>query len=351
LRPLTVGEILDGAFTAMRWNPKAILGSSAIVASIFGVVQAVITLALYHDVLNSVNYPQDGTTPTAGQVGGFVAAFFGLLGVTLIFFFLTNTILTGVLTVTVGQGVLGKKETLGSAWRATRGRIWPLIGMVLLKYLIVGGGFLVVVIVLGVIVAITAAAHVVGIGITIAVLGGIAAIVFAVIIDVRWSVAVPAVMLEHASPARALGRSWRLVRNGAWRVFGISLLASLIVSIVGEIIRIPFGLAGGGFTFFTTSGAVTQPSDVGAVISSIGEIVATTVTAPLVAGIIVLLYADLRMRREGMDITLQAAAAGQVPPAGQPGPGQPGPGPSAPGTPAPGTPGAPGQDPQRFGPW
>jgi hypothetical protein len=87
-----------------------------------------------------------------------------------------------------------------------------------------------------------------------------------------------------------------------------------------------------------------------------------------VAGIIVLLYADLRMRREGMDITLQAAAAGQVPPAGQPGPGTPPPGapggygnpgapgsfgnPGNPGNPGGyGNPGDPGQDPQRFGPW
>jgi len=73
----------------------------------------------------------------------------------------------------------------------------------------------------------------------------------------------------------------------------------------------------------------------------------------MIAGIIVLLYADLRMRREGMDITLQAAAAGQVPSAAQPGPGTPPPGaPGGPGTPGvPGGPGGPGQGPQRFGPW
>src|SRR5271168_3685013 len=34
LRPLTLGEILDGAFTAIRWNPKTILASSAVVATV-----------------------------------------------------------------------------------------------------------------------------------------------------------------------------------------------------------------------------------------------------------------------------------------------------------------------------
>jgi hypothetical protein len=329
LRPLTVGEILDGAFTAIRWNPKTILVSSAVVAAISGVPLALFTVILQNGVLSGVTLPRGGGTLTAAQAErlGIAAAAVG--AVTILFYFLTSTILTGILTLAIGQGVLGRKETLGSAWRATRSRFWALVGVLFLKGLFLGGGFVVVAALLALIVVACAVGHVVALGVVIAVFGGIAAIATAIIIDVRWTLAVPAVMLEGASPMKGLGRSWRLVRRGAWRVFGIGLLTSLIVGIASEIIRVPFALAGGGVNFTTMQ---AHPSVAGTVVSAIGGILASTVTAPLTAGVTVLLYADLRMRREGMDITLQAAASAA-------GPAGPGTGGAAPGMPGPGMPG------------
>ena len=144
------------------------------------------------------------------------------------------------------------------------------------------------------------------------------------IITVRWSLAIPVVMLEGRSPLASLGRSWQLVRGSSWRVFGISLLVQLVAGIASAIIQTPFALAGGG-SFFTA--ATAHPSATGSVIAAVGGIIASAVTAPLSAGAVVLLYADLRMRKEGMDIVLQAAAAsaesaGTV---GQPGGQSPGP--------------------------
>jgi hypothetical protein len=48
-------------------------------------------------------------------------------------------------------------------------------------------------------------------------------------------------------------------------------------------------------------------------VSTIGSILAGTLTYPFVAAVTVLLYVDLRMRREGLDLTL-ARAAGVAPP-------------------------------------
>jgi hypothetical protein len=47
------------------------------------------------------------------------------------------------------------------------------------------------------------------------------------------------------------------------------------------------------------------------VIGAIGSILAATVTRPISAGVNVLLYVDLRMRREGLDLTLREAAQSQ----------------------------------------
>jgi hypothetical protein len=305
LRPLAIGDILDGAFTAIRWNAKTILGSSAIVAAISNVLLGVITYVIERNLLTQVTFTsgQPATASQLGNLGGYLLA---LGGATLIFTVLSNAVLTGVLTLAIGQGVLGKKETLGSAWRATWPRFWALLAAVLLPGLFVFGGAGLAVAVLILIAFGLGAAHVLGLGIFIAVVGGITAVVFAIMIYVRWYVTIPAVMLEGVGPIRGMGRSWQLVRGSWWRTWWIGFLASLIAGIAGSIIKVPFSLAVGAGTFSVSS----QPhvSLLAVTVTSIGGIIASTLTTPLIAGVTVLIYADLRMRREGMDITLQAAA-------------------------------------------
>ena len=63
-------------------------------------------------------------------------------------------------------------------------------------------------------------------GVLVGVLGVLTTTVFAVIIEIRWSLALPVVMLERLGPKASLGRSWRLVRGSAWRVLGITLVTS-----------------------------------------------------------------------------------------------------------------------------
>ncbi len=100
-------------------------------------------------------------------------------------------------------------------------------------------------------------------------------------------------------------------------MFGITLLAAIIVAIAGGILQLPFTVLGG----LSGSGIA------GTVIIVIGAIAAGTVTRPITAGVTVLLYVDMRMRKEGLDLALRAASGTGQPGSGAPGPGQPGPGP------------------------
>lgn len=304
LRPLTVGEILDGSFTAIRWNPKTILTSSATVAAISAILIAVVSYFVERQVLASVPVSGNGTQVNVGQLVVVIA----LAGLAALVAGLANLILTGLLTVTVGQGVLGRKETVTSAWRAARPRLWRLFAMLLLVVLFFAGMLLVTGVLVGVVIG--EAAHLPAAVAVVAVIGVVVAWVFAVIAAIRWSLAIPVVMLEGLGPVKSLGRSWRLVKRSSWRVFGILLLTELIVGIASEMINLPFALGGGGGGAGFLVATSQQVNVVGLILTAIGQIIASTLTAPLLAGVIVLLYADLRMRREGMDITLQAAAAG-----------------------------------------
>jgi hypothetical protein len=295
--------MLDGSFTAIKWNPKTILGASAVVAIVVNVLTAVLTYLIEGSaqpmIVNSGSGAPtfNGHTLVLVLVVGCLTAGVIVLG---------NTILTGLLTVTVGQAVLGRKETLDSAWRATRGRFWRLLGtLFLIAVFLIGGWALAMGVSVGAAVAIAAGAHLTGVGVLVGVVGGGAATVFAVITYVRWSLAVPVVMLESSRPLASLGRSWRLVRRSSWRVWWVLVLAELITGIVSSLIKAPFSVAAGVNPFASGS----HVSVLGLALSAVGGILASTLTAPLLAGIVVLLYTDLLMRREGMDIKLQAAAA------------------------------------------
>jgi hypothetical protein len=289
------------------------------VSAVSGALMGLVMFILLRDVFSSVSTTPlgDGTTVdiTPHQVGALIGATFALLGVSLLFTVFTNIILTGGLTLTIGQSVLGRKETLGTAWRSTRGRIGVLLATVLLQALSLTLGWLAAAALsIGAGVLLGKGMHLVAVGILVGVLGVLAATVFAVFIGVRWSLAVPVVMLEQMRPLASLGRSWRLVRGSAWRVFGITALAQIIISCVSGIISAPFSIASGGSFFFAP---VTHPTGASEFTSMFGSAVAGAVTTPLLVGVVVLLYTDLRMRKEGLAATLQSAAHAQASPDGR----------------------------------
>ncbi len=314
-----MGDILGGAFSAVKWNPKALLVPSAVMAVSSGGTLALVAFLLDKGLLAHVSVPVAGQTLTSEQVKSFVipilkfVAIFGVVAV--IFSIVTSAVLTGTLTVAVGQGVLGKKEALGSALRATLARIGPLLATVVLPAVFIGFGWVAAVgVSVGLGIVLGEVAHLVAIGVLVGVLGYLAATVFAVIIQIRWSLAIPVLMLEHRGPLASLGRSWRLVRGSAWRVLGITLVTGLIIDLIAGAITAPIQIAQFA-RFASATGPLgttqLQPTiGIGSMLASgVGEIVAVTLAAPLAAAVSVLLYADLRMRKENMAATLQAAAA------------------------------------------
>lgn len=323
LRPLTLGEILDGSFTVLRWNPKPVLIPTVIVSTVMGVLFGVTTYLAQRGILAQLHLLQQGQAGpdpayqtsqnlALAQLVNIVDSLVRLAGIAFLTCFLTGVI---------GQAVLGRKETLASAWRMIKPRAGAAIGLILLEGLILGVGWAVAIgVAVGIGAGLGAGAHLVVLGVLLGIVVGITASVFVLILGVRWLFAIPVVVLEHAGPVQALRRSWQLVRGSWWRVFGIMLLGWIIVYFVSAIISLPFGIG----TFVTTiqaAGAGGGAAWLSALLTAIGAIVANTVTAPLLSGLLVVLYTDLRMRREGMDISLRtAAAAGGQPLSGLPAP-------------------------------
>ena len=307
LRPLGLGEILDGAFASIRRNPKAVLGLAAVVMTIAAVISATITRTLLN--LGGLNLPSPGQQLTPAQathlVGRIVAVVVPAFGLTLLLTFIVQAILAGLLAPIIARGVSGQQISAADAWRATRPRL-PSLLLATLLVLLAGLGPLLI---LGLIVGIAFLAGAPAAVYAVLALLGLVALVLTIWFSTMLSLVTPVVVLENESPGRALARSWRLVTRSFWRVFGITLLAGIIVAIAGGILQLPF----------TFLGAVSGSGIVATVVLVIGAIAAGTVTRPITAGVTVLLYVDMRMRKEGLDLALRTASG-----TGQPGTGQPG---------------------------
>ena len=163
-------------------------------------------------------------------------------------------------------------------------------------------------------VVVLALLHLTPVAVLIGVLGGIGAVVFEILLVIRLSLTLPAVVLERISPVAAIRRSWQLSHGSFWRLFGILVLTGIIVAVAADVLAIPFtilgAVIGGGSAGLL--GAATTTSAAALIIGAIGSILAATVTRPISAGVTVLLYVDLRMRREGLDLTLRDAAQNQT---------------------------------------
>ncbi|MGZ4470261.1 MAG: DUF7544 domain-containing protein [Nocardioidaceae bacterium] len=309
LRPLGVGEILDGAISAIRRDPRVMLGLSALVVTASTLLQSLITWLLLSDTGTTLTQPTG--TVTEDQVfellGGSLATFVISAAISL----LTQVVLTGMLTFSVSKAVLGERPRAADAWQATRRRIFALLGLTVSVFLLVGAGL--VLPLLPGIIALLLGANVAGalllvVGVPLALVLGLAAAVL------TWFAA-PVVMLERQPVLRGLGRSARLVRANLWRVIGLWLLLQVLVAVLGGILSGPLA--------FVASAVFDNPFGLASLsLQAVGTILASTITLPFAAAVAVLVYVDQRMRREALDLEL-ARAAGVAAPGQSATPGTP----------------------------
>ncbi len=305
LRPIGVSEMLDGAFTAIRRNPRATLGLGAIVMTIYGVIAAIIapsTVTSFGD-FGSVNRSEQASQAQLRHQLSNVGHEAAGLAVAYLLLFVASQILTGMLTVVIGRSVLGDRITIGQAWHRTLPRLPALFGATILYLLVIFGLWAVY---LGIGLVMVAQHGPTGLIVPYFLLVGVLVICLTVWFWTSFVLANQIAVLERAGPAKALARSWRLVRHSFWRVFGITLLAQLIVGIASLILQVPFSIPAALIT--SHAGNPLHPPLLAVIVGTVGTIVGRTVTGALLAGVYVLLYVDLRMRKEGLDLALRAAA-------------------------------------------
>ena len=306
LRPLDLGTILGAAFRVLRRNPKPTFGAALLIqGSVYLLLILVVTGATFGAFSRiGSSSARNADQITAGATGLVVVASIipGLLAV------IASAVLQGIIVLEVSRGAVGEKLTFRALWKRARGRIGALIGwatMLVLASTVLIGVIVAIIVFLGV-------SFGTG-GIIAAVLIGILAF-FGLAVVYVWLgtklALVPSVlMIERMSIRGSIARSWSLTDGYFWRTFGISALVAVIVGVVSQVVSLPLnfiapivsslvdpqGQKGGG------------PIVLAAVVSVLVIVIAVvfqSITSVVQSATTALIYLDLRIRTEGLDLEL-----------------------------------------------
>ena len=248
-RPMGIGEILSTAFQLYRRHWRTLLAIAAVVVVPFTLLQYLIGDQVRTRGEETANGVVIETASWAVGIAGLVAALAGVV------MFL---VLTGAITRAVAAEVAGEDPGVEQSYRFGFHRFWS----VLLVSVLVG---------------------------LATVAGLILFIIPGIYIGVRLAVSIEALVVEGRRGTQAMGRSWELVGGHWWHAFGTLLVAGLLTGLVNALITLPFG-------------------DTGWFVQAVVAAVATVVTLPYGVLVGVLLYLDLRARKESL--TLESAASG-----------------------------------------
>lgn len=322
LRPLATGEVLGGAFGTFRRYWKPLIGAMAAVQGIGILVVAAtlaVTFAVTYDRFSAVFDLAPGENPEGSDVAAFFLSFVPAGVVLLLAMTVGAAMFSALCPALIQEAVLGRPVTFGSLWRRSCSRLPSVLGTVLLTALIAGGPVLVLYAIC--VPLIIMSTELDGSGPPVAfgllLLGSLLCVPFSVWLMARFSLAPAAAVCEGLGPVAALRRSSHLVRDGWWRVFGISMLGYVVAMAVGYAIQMPFGFVGMFGLFPTLPGAgdpTPEPSTLifGFVVYAaavlLGGVISALFQFSFPQLVIALIYVDQRMRKEDLAATLTAAA-------------------------------------------
>lgn len=306
LRPLGFGTILGRSFTALRHNPKVLLGFALGVQAVSLLAVTGVLVAAGIASFSRLASLQPGTDDFDTVMAGSIALV-GVLGVVVTLAATAlGTIVQGIVVVEVSRAVVAEKLSVRLLWRRVRPVAWRLIGFGLLVTLALG---VTVAIVFGIFLALSATA---GLG------GFLIALLLSLGLIPLWLwlgtklMLVPAVIsIERAPIGAAIGRSWRLMRGRFWVGLGVTVIVNASFGALAQVVSVPFSLVSTGFTtVLTPTGDVDVATVIafliGGVVTQLVVFVLQCVSLVVLATASSLVYVDARMRHEGLDLDLLA---------------------------------------------
>lgn len=313
LRPWLPVDLLDNAARTISENKTIMLGLPLLGGIALAAVQAGLTQLTVPGGISGFFGAED---PFA-RAGAALAVSYG---VQLVLFTVVSSLLAGIIALAAVRSQLGRRVGPRELLRLVRPALPALaaVGLVQsLSFILLIGGWGLAVFGAGAGVDSAISSDAAGaVALVMMLAGGILVVIF----GIRLALAGTVVLLEgrHAPdiglyiPARvgvmgALKRSWQLVKGRFWRVFGVLLFAGVVVNIVSYALQFGLGLLVGTLGAWAgngDSGAGTVAVAVG-VAAGLATVLTLIASLAFMSAVQALIYLDLRMRREGLDLWLR----------------------------------------------
>ncbi|MGZ4728369.1 MAG: hypothetical protein ACXWB2_11665 [Acidimicrobiales bacterium] len=260
---MTLSDLLDGAFAVIKCRPRTVFTIAAVILIPVHLIAAFAQRdtsvgASFGNLVNAFNTGQSTSTSDSQ-----VLAVYGASALAALALFFLGGAIGRLVSAWYAGGDITATEALAASFRRAPALVAALLMLLPLKFL------------------------------------GLCGLYFGVLFPVTlFSLTAPALVVEGIGPVAAARRSWRLIARRFWFCVLAVLLAalgsSLLTSVLGGVPEFFASLLPPPFDWLTNA--------------AIGAGVSMVVTTALVS-MSVLLYLDLRIRTEGLDIELQAADA------------------------------------------
>lgn len=314
LRPLSLGELLDRIFTHYRQHVGLFAGIMALPA-VAGLGIVLINPQQQNPVEAfrvATGSPSAGSPPVLGP-----DVFLWILLFTAMYWLLFSVALAAS-AIAVSDVQLGRPATIAGSYRRVRGKIIRLAVMMVAMILAVFGAVFVGALVamipaiaIGVLFAAASGVAAAIVGMLAGLLGVVAGFGLALWAMAGMGVALPALALEDLSISKAFERSWNLTKGYRRRIILIFALALVLMYVAAFVFQGPFwvamALVGENSAVMPTLGYL----------ASLSGLLGQALISPLGMIGVVLVYFDLRVRKEGLDLKLmmESLQPGAAPPA------------------------------------
>jgi hypothetical protein len=309
LRPLTLGELFDRAFMLYRRHLWLFVGIAA-VPGIFALLMSLAQQGIQRTMMPFANTAAPDPAAVAETLAVVAWLFAGMMGA-LAIYGVVYMVALGATTFAVSELQVGRSVSIAHVYGRMRGRIGALIMLLLLVTLRILGLTVLGVLFVGVAVGVGAVAlgAVAGpiIGGLLAVITGVTIFGLVVFMMLRYSVAVPALVVEGLSARASIRRSIELTRGRLGHVFLLVLCASLVTYAAIVLLQGPF------FAGAMWSGLDTRQGFWLNLAGSVTGTIGATLTSPFMVIGLALIYYDARIREEGLDVELALAGLDSAP--------------------------------------
>jgi hypothetical protein len=263
--PLNLGETLDASIKIVRARWRELATVMLVVGGPIQIATVVIALTTMDDYKAGSGF----LTPTDGVDSGSDGAYVGGATAILVLMLLGYVFGTVACYRLIADAWLGREVSVAASLRFAGERLGATIWLAIMLVAGIVAGF-------------------------------IAFIVPGVWLAVAWSVAYPAMIVEGTGGLPALQRSTKLVQGRWWATCGRLAVAIILVTVasavVGSVLIAPFD---------DTSAAAV-------VVEALSNLVVSLFATPFLAAVAMLIYFDLRARKEGhtgSEVRVPAASA------------------------------------------